>query len=50
LHSHTLGSGLNPRGALDFSPLYFLAKEKKYCKVTRSPIILFILNKHLRVN
>ena len=28
LHSHDLGSGLNPRGALDFSSLYFLAKEK----------------------
>jgi len=28
LHSQALGSGLNPRGALEFSPLYFLAKEK----------------------
>jgi len=41
LHSQTLGSGLNPRGVLDYSPLYFLAKEKYYCKVTRSPIIIF---------
>ena len=28
LHSQTLGSGLNPLGVLDFSPLYFFAKEK----------------------
>ena len=28
LQSQTLGSGLNPRGVLDFSPHYFLAKEK----------------------
>ena len=28
LHSQALVSGLNPRGVLDFSPLYFLAKEK----------------------
>ena len=28
LCSQTLGSELNPRGVLDFSPLYFLAKEK----------------------
>jgi len=28
LHSHALGSGLNPRGVLDFSPLYFFSKRK----------------------
>ena len=28
LHSQTLDSGLNPRGALDFSPLYFFSKRK----------------------
>ena len=28
LHSQTLGSGLNPRGVLDFSPLYFFSKRK----------------------
>jgi len=28
LHSQALGRGLKPRGALDFSPLYFLEKEK----------------------
>ena len=26
LHSQPLGSGLNPRGALDFSPLYLFSK------------------------
>ena len=28
LYSKTLGSGLNPRGVLDFSPLYFFSKRK----------------------
>ena len=28
LHSEDLGSGLNPRGVLDFSPLYFFSKRK----------------------
>jgi len=28
LHSQALGSGLNPRGVLDFSPLYFFSKRK----------------------
>ena len=28
LHSQTLSSGLNPRGVLDFSPLYFFSKRK----------------------
>jgi len=28
LHSRTLGSGLNPRGVLDLSPLYFFSKRK----------------------
>ena len=28
LHSQTLGSGLNPLGVLDFSPLYFFSKRK----------------------
>ena len=28
LNSKALGSGLNPRGVLDFSPLYFFSKRK----------------------
>ena len=28
LSSQALGSGLNPRGVLDFSPLYFFSKRK----------------------
>ena len=28
LHSHDLGSGINPRGVFDFSPLYFFSKRK----------------------
>jgi len=28
LHYQALGSGLNPRGVLDFSPLYFFSKRK----------------------
>jgi len=28
LHYQALGSGLNPSGALDFSPLYFFSKRK----------------------
>jgi len=28
LHSQALRSGLNPRGALDFRPLYFFRKRK----------------------
>ena len=40
LRSQVLVSRLNPVGVLDFSPLYFLAKEKYHCKVTRSLIII----------
>jgi len=28
LHSQTLGGGLNPRGVLDFSPLYFFSNRE----------------------
>ena len=28
LHSQALGSGLNPRGVLDFNPLYFFGRRK----------------------
>jgi len=28
LHLQALGSGLNPRGVLDFSPLYLFSKGK----------------------
>jgi len=50
LHSQALGSGLNPRGALDFSPLYFFAKEKWNCKEAGLPITKFDFNKPLLVN
>ena len=32
LYSEILGSGLNPRGVLEFSALYFLAKENSTAK------------------